>query len=203
MRLVIGCKKSSKRNERPSPVNPDAMTTQHDSSLASTYERLLTLWTSGVRDYHSMLSDYLTANSIFVAVIGLIVSRESLAWSFTVLIGLLCVFGILLCLQMAIVLGRLSGQNALWEWQLRGIELAPEWRGQKLVTGLYRLHETRQPIEDVRNEPTVFRPNWAFRQHRQWWAHRAVSLPWFFGCVYGAFLIWAVTQLIRQLMSAS
>ena len=68
----------------------------------STYEHLLTLWTSGVRDYHTMLTNYLTANSIFVAVIGLIVSRESPALSFTVLIVLLCVFGILLCLQMAI-----------------------------------------------------------------------------------------------------
>src|SRR5678810_1039422 len=100
----------------------------------STYERLLTLWTSGVRDYHTMLSDYLTANSIFVAVIGLIVSRESPALSFTVLIVLLCVFGILLCLQMAIVLGRLSGQNALWEWRLRGIELDPDWHDEKLLT---------------------------------------------------------------------
>ncbi len=44
-------------------------------------EHLLTLWTSGVRDYHTMLSDYLTANSIFVAVIGLIVSQASLASS--------------------------------------------------------------------------------------------------------------------------
>ena len=63
----------------------------------STYERPLTRWTSGVRDYHTMLSDYLTANSIFVAVIGLIVSRESPALSFTVLIVVLCIFGILFC----------------------------------------------------------------------------------------------------------
>lgn len=32
--------------------------------LRSDYAPLLTLWTSGVRDYHTMLSDYLTANSI-------------------------------------------------------------------------------------------------------------------------------------------
>ncbi len=174
-----------------------------EGNREQSYHYLLTLWTSGVRDYHAMLSDYLTANSIFVAVIGLIVSRESPTMSFTVVILLLCVFGILLCLQMAIVLGRLSGQNALWEWRLRGIEQAPEWPGQKLITGLYRLHETRQPIEDLRNEPTVFKPNWAFRQHRQWWAHRAVSFPWFFGCVYGLFLIWSLTQLSRQLTIGS
>src|SRR5690349_24769277 len=104
-------------------MSDDTMTTREQSVLRQTYDHLLTLWTSGVRDYHSMLSDYLTANSIFVAVIGLIVSRETPALSFTVLILLLCIFGIMLCLQMAIVLGRLSGQNALWEWHLRGIEL--------------------------------------------------------------------------------
>ena len=173
------------------------MTTPRECGLTMDYDHLITLWTSGVRDYHSMLSDYLTANSIFVAVIGLIVSRESATMSLTVLILLLCIFGILLCLQMAIVLGRLSGQNGLWEWQLRGIELTQEWQGQKLVTSLYRLHEARQPVEDMRNEPLVFKPNWAFRQHRQWWAHRSVSFPWFFGSVYGLFLIWAVTHLFR------
>jgi hypothetical protein len=172
-------------------------------NLEQSYGHLLTLWTSGVRDYHSMLSDYLTANSIFVAVIGLLVSRETLTFPLTVLIVLLCVFGILLCLQMAIVLGRFSGQNALWEWQLRGIERDPEWRAQRLVTSLYRLHESRQPIENRQNEPPVFEPNWAFRQHRQWWAHRAVSFPWFFGLVYGLFLIWALTQLIRQPTASS
>ena len=165
--------------------------------LDSTYEHLLTLWTSGVRDYHTMLSNYLTANSIFVAVIGLVLSRESLALSFTVLTVLLCVFGILLCLQMAIVLGRLSGQNALWEWRLRGIEQDPEWHREKLVANLYRLHEIRQPIEDQRSEPTVFKPNWAFRQHRQWWAHRAISFPWFFGSVYALLLVWSVTTLLN------
>lgn len=184
-------------------MDDKTMTIHESPHLRATYDRLLTLWTSGVRDYHSMLSDYLTANSIFVAVIGLTVSRESPALSLTVLILLLCVFGILLCLQMAIVLGRFSGQNALWEWQLRGIEQTPEWDEQKLITGLYRLHETRQPIEDQRNDPPVFVPNWAFRQHRQWWAHRAVSFPWFFGCVYGVFLLWALTQLIRQLTGGS
>lgn len=173
-----------------------------ERNLEESYKYLLTLWTSGVRDYHSMLSDDLTANSIFVAVIGLTASRESPALSLTVLILLLCVFGILLCLQMAIVLGRFSGQNALWEWQLRRSEQAPEWNKPLLMMGLYRLHETQQPVENLHNDPQVFAPNWAFRQHRQWWAHRAVSFPWFFGLVYGLFLMWALTRLFRQLASS-
>lgn len=167
-----------------------------EADLDVTYTHLITLWTSGVRDYQSMLSDYLMANSIIVMVIGLIVSRESHTLPFTVLIVLLCIFGILLCLQMAIILGRLSGQNALWEWRLRGIELDPAWRKEKLMTNLHRLHETQQPIEDRRNDPTVFMPNWAFRQHRQWWAHRAISFPWFFGSVYALLLVYSVTKLL-------
>jgi hypothetical protein len=177
------------------------MTEVEEIRLSDTYEHLLRLWTSGVRAYHSMLSDYLTANSIFVAVIGLLVSRESLALPFTILISLLCVFGILLCWQMAIVLGRCSGQNALWEWKLRGIEQEPQWSGHKLLTGLHQLHEMRRSIEDPLNDPPVFEPNWAFRQHRRWWAHRAVSFPWFFGFVYSLFFLWASTQFWRQLSS--
>jgi hypothetical protein len=70
---------------------------------------------------------------------------------------------------MTIVLGRLSGQNALWEWRLRGIEQDSGWHNKKLVTSIRLLHENRQPTEDRRNKPTVFEPNWAFHQHRQWW----------------------------------
>lgn len=174
-------------------------TTPRQSCLKTTYNHLIMLWTSGVRDYHSMLSDYLTANSIFVAVIGLLVSRESLAVPLTLLIILLSIFGILLCGQMAIILGRFSGQNAFWEWKLRGIEQASEWEEPKLIEDLHRLHKMQQPIEDKNNTPFVFNPNWAFRQHRQWWAHRAVSFPWFFGCIYGLYLLWATSQLMQQL----
>ena len=83
------------------------------------YGQLLTLWTSRVKRYHTQLSDYLTANDIVVAVIGLLVSRESLSLPFTILLLIvpLIDFGILLCFQVAIVLARLSGQNALREWQ--------------------------------------------------------------------------------------
>lgn len=172
-----------------------------EPDLHETYKYLLTLWTSGVRDYHSLLSDYLTANSIFVAIIGLMVSRESLALLFTILILVLSIFGVLLCLQMAIVLGRFSCQNALWEWQLRGIEQDPAWIERKPLMDAYHLHEAQQPIEDPRNQPPRFEPAWAFRRHRGWWAHRAVSFPWFFGLVYSLFLIWAIIQLFRQVVT--
>lgn len=76
----------------------------------------------------SMLSDYLTANSIFVVVIGLLVSRESAALPFTVVIVLLSVIGILMSVQMAIVLGRFSAQNGFWN-------VEPSWPSGSIGNG--------------------------------------------------------------------
>ena len=76
----------------------------------------------------------------------------------------------------------------------------PDWLDRKPVSSLYRLREHRETIVDETNEPRSFAPSWAFRQHRQWWAHRAISFPWFFGTVYGLFLLWGVTQIARSSM---
>lgn len=163
----------------------------------TTYRNLLELWTSGVRDYHSLLSGYLTANSIFVAAIGFLLARQPITLIFAVLIVILCFFGVLMALQMAIVLGRFSAQTALWEWQLRGIERAGQWNQPKLFVDLHRYRDRHESLEEEGNDPPVVHPTWATRQHRQWWAHREFSFPLFFGIVYGLFLIWSLTQLFE------
>jgi hypothetical protein len=180
---------------REDSVNPEA-TPIHADNLERTYDRLVELWTSGVRDYHSLLSDYLTANSIFVAVIGFLVARQPVTLLFTLLILLLCVFGLLMTLQMGIVLGRFSAQNGLWEWKLRGIERMAPWMQPKLFLDLHRFRHEKASLEDRMNEPPAFHPNWAVRQQRQWWARRAISFPLFFGSVYGLFFLWGVIQLV-------
>ena len=96
---------------------------------------------------------------------------------------ILCVFGILMVVQMAIVLGRFSAQIALWEWQLRGIERQTSWTQQHLFIRLQEYRDHHQSLEDHQNDPPVLRPTWALRQHRQWWARREYSLPVFFGLV--------------------
>lgn len=169
---------------------------ERTKSLERTYANLLSVWTAGVRDYHSLLSAYLLAHSIFVAVIGLFVSQHPMKHALSMVIAVLSVFGILLCLQMAIVLGRFSAQNSFWEWHLQGLESLPEWPDRKLLLGLRWLRERREPLSEPGNQPPIFTPNWAFRTHRQWWAHRAVSFPFFFGSVYGMFLLWSLAQLV-------
>ncbi len=160
-----------------------------------TYDNLINLWTSGIRDYHSLLSDYLTANSIFVAALGFLVARQPVTLIFTLLVIVLCFFGILITLQMAIVLGRFAAQIAVWEWQLRGLEGTTNWNQRKLFTDLHRFRDSHEPLKDNHNDPQVLHPNWATRQQRQWWAHREISFPLFFGGIYGLFLIWGIAQL--------
>jgi hypothetical protein len=168
------------------------------SNLDSTYNSLLTLWTSGIRDYHSLLSDYLTANSIFVAAIGFLFARQPVTVLFSIVTIILCLFGMLMSLQMAIVLGRFSNQNFIWEWRLRGIEQSAGWRKQKLFVDMHRFREQRSPLEQRGSDPPIVYPSWAIRQHRQWWARREISFPLFFGLVYGLFALWGVTQLFSK-----
>ena len=166
----------------------------HD--LDSTYNSLVTLWTSGIRDYHSLLSDYLTANSIFVAAMGFLLARQPATILFSILIIILCLFGMLMSLQMAIVLGRFSTQNFIWEWRLRGIEQSGSWHKPRLFVDLHRFRDQHMPLEQPGCDPPTVSPTWAIRQHRQWWARREISFPLFFGIVYGLFLLWGMTQVL-------
>ena len=50
------------------------------------YGKLITLWTSEVREYHRMASTYLTANSILVAATAIIL-RINLGLFITLIIG--------------------------------------------------------------------------------------------------------------------
>ncbi len=168
------------------------------SNLDSTYNSLLTLWTSGIRDYHSLLSDYLTANSIFIAAIGFLFARQPVTLLFSIVTIMLCLFGILMSLQMAIVVGRFSIQNFIWEWRLRGIEQSPNWRKPTLFLDMHRFRDQHTPLEQCGSDPPTVYPSWAIRQHRQWWARRAISFPLFFGLVYGLLALWGLTQLFAQ-----
>jgi hypothetical protein len=167
-----------------------------DADPEITYRHLLDLWTSGVRDYHSLLSDYLTANSIFVAAIGLLLARQPPAVVFTLLVIVLCLFGVLMTLQMAIVLGRFSAQTSLWEWRLRGIERADRWKRPQLFSDLHRYRDRHESLSEQGNDPPAIHPSWAVRQHRRWWARREVSFPLFFGTLYVLILVWSLTQLV-------
>ena len=166
-----------------------------DSDPERTYDHLVNLWTSGIRDYQGLLTAYITANSVFVATIGLLISRQSSSRIFFLLVLALSVCGVLITLQMAILLGRFDSQNAMWEWRMRGIESSPGWKHLTLFQDLHTLRNDKNTLMDSENNPKRFYPGWAMRTHRRWWARRAVSFPLFFGFIYLLFLIWSLTQL--------
>ncbi len=170
----------------PTPVETDP---------ERTYQQLVNLWTSGIRDYHSLLNAYITANSVFVATIGLLISRQNPSRIFALLVLALSVCGVLITLQMAILLGRFDSQNALWEWRMRGLERAPGWKHLTLFEDLYTIRSQKHTLQDPDNHPGQFYPGWAMRTHRHWWARRAVSFPLFFGFIYLLFFIWSLSQL--------
>jgi len=170
---------------------------QREAGSLSSYGHLINLWTSGIRDYHSLLSDYLTANSVFVPRSVSLVSRQPIERIFAIVVVVLCCFGILLTVQMAIVLGRFAAQNKVWEWQLLTVEESPSWQQEKLFVDLQRFRDQHQPLRNERNSPPALYPNWATKQHRQWWAHREISFPFFFGSVYVLFLIWSITAIFQ------
>ena len=132
----------------------------------------------------------------FVAAIGLLLARQPLTLIFNLLVIILCLFGVLMTLQMAIVLGRFSAQTTLWEWHLRGIENSSEWTQPRLFVDLHRYRDQQESLTEKDNDPPVVHPTWAVRQHRQWWARREISFPLFFGTVYVLFLAWSLTQLV-------
>jgi hypothetical protein len=180
-------------------MNP---TTPVESELERTYQNLVNLWTCGVRDYQGLLTAYITANSVFVATIGLLISRQSSSSIFHLLVLALSVCGILITLQMAILLGRFDSRNALWEWRMRGIESSPGWKHLTLFQDLYTLRNQKHILEDPGNNPVQFYPGWAMNTHRRWWARRAVSFPLFFGFIYALFFIWSLAQLMISIPAA-
>jgi hypothetical protein len=169
---------------------------KRENELEHNYQILLTLWTNGVRAYNGLLSSYLTANSVFVAAIGFLLSRPTGGNIFVLLVIFFSVFGFIITLQMAIVLGRSDAQNDLWEWRLRGIERDAAWSQLRFIDDYHRLKNDRVILEDLNNNPTTLSPNWALRVHRRWWARRAVSFPLFFGIIYVTFLLWSLMQLL-------
>jgi len=85
----------------------------HDVDHA--YNNLVSLWTAGIRDFHSLLATYLTASSIFVAAIGFLLTQSLMTSLLYLLVAMLCFLGFGITFQMALVLARFDAQNSLWE----------------------------------------------------------------------------------------
>ncbi|HEC82561.1 MAG TPA: hypothetical protein ENI53_01585 [Thermoplasmatales archaeon] len=167
---------------------------QYLEDLEKNYRMLSNLWASGIRDYHNLNSSYLTANSILIAAIAIIL-RMGVVTTYIVSI-VFSFIGILICLQMGIALGRFRSQNAYWEWNLRIIEGDPEWKRDPFFKNLYK-HREEQKILKGKYGEEDFKPNFAIRYHRKLWAPRMKGLPFIFGTLYTIFIIWSIVNILN------
>lgn len=155
--------------------------------LEKDYEMLISLWSNGVRDYHSLFSGYLTANSIFVAAVLLLFKELcSSPDNLIIKLGILIIsaFGAFIAFQMAVALGRFSAQNALIEWRARKIEYGSSWKRFKILSDIREVKENQNGIHDEESIPKLFMPNWALRVHRKKYAGRSQLLPKLFILLY-------------------
>jgi len=147
--------------------------------MSKSYENLINLWTSGVSQYHSLTLAYLTANSILMAAIGVILSSKYFYKSNLYLISMMfSLAGLIICIQMYIALGSLRSQNAYFERCLRILER----RSYKynIFTNLYKFRELGKILPREYDEED-FPPYAAVRFNREWWAQRIRILPVLFG----------------------
>lgn len=162
-----------------------------------TYRILVNLWASGSRDYLRLVSGYLTANSVLIASIALILRMKT---NGAYLVSkFFAILGIIICIQMYVAAGRLRAQNGYWERNLRIIEDDAKWERRKLFKELYghREHQKTLPLEDGECE---FEPNWAIKHHRSWWAGRMKLFPWIFGALYLALIVYSVWYLLPSIV---
>ena len=163
------------------------------------YSSLLNLWSSGIRDYHSLFSAYLTANSIFIAAtVLLFMELFQGCYDWPILVGfiIVCFIGCLIALQMAIALGRFSAQNGLIGWRIRGIERNFADEQIKILTDIWKFREKKETIEDSDNDPPSWEPNRAIRVHRRKWAIRSKLVPWLFLGAYLTLLLFGVVGYV-------
>jgi len=166
-------------------------------SASNEYSTLVTLWSGGTRDYHSLFSAYLSANAIFVAAGMVVMSSRTNDQFVGVLLLVISVVGLIVALQMLAALSRFSGENAFFEWRLRSIERQDNAIPFKLFSELWQWREKAKTIEDPNGFSDSFKPNWAVRVRRCFFFRRSKLLPFVFILIYFGFLCFSIYFLCR------
>ena len=172
--------------------------------LEKSYSMLSNLWASGIHDYHNLTSAYLTANSILVAAIAIIL-LVGVITTYIVSIAF-SIIGLIICLQMGIALGRFRAQNAYWERNLRIIESRPNWKRYPYFNELYKFRDKQKDyckkegkwyVLKENGEESAFEPYFSIKHHKDFWAPRMKGLPWIFSILYTFLLLWSIGNLIN------
>lgn len=162
------------------------------------YSELITLWTTGRREYHRLTATYVTANSLLIASISFLMKDVKQS---ELLISIISIIGLLLCLNFKVAQERLSGENYYWERNLRIYERNNEKDETKLFVILDNLmNEENFVLPAVGEEPPMVR-NYGMKHHRKPFLRRMKMYPAFFGLIYGLFITYTIVK--NQIISGT
>jgi len=169
------------------------------------YELLAQLWTSGWAEYHSLASGFVTAHSIILGGIILLLLEDHARTHWLAI--LVSAAGLFIALQMMGALEKCAAQTAYFAWQLRGLEAGDDGRSLGVFGALYYHFEDqgrgRGSLRNALYDKTeagsdLFRRNYGATFHRKWWLRRIASFPALFGAMYLIVTILAIWLLAQD-----
>lgn len=169
------------------------------------YGLLAQLWSSGWNEYQSLGSGFVTAHSILLGgIILLLLDGDRTRHS--ILAVLVSAAGLFLALQMKGALGKCSAKANYFSWQLRGIEASDDCSSLGIFEALEHHLEggsgrgilKNRLFDGSGNIDDLYTRNYATTFHRRPWLRRMASLPAVFAAAYYSTAVVAGWSLFRN-----
>lgn len=168
---------------------------QDNTTRTRVYDLLTRLRSACIRDYHILTRTYLTANSILITAIAILIAQN---YTFRYYVSLiLSLAGVLLCVQMYIAQGISLGERHYLERKLRITE--KNWKdGPKIFLELHDFKENGKKLPGEVGEPPLV-PGFSIKYQEKWWARRMKLLPWIFGLIFTLLFVWSLYNAVKLL----
>jgi len=165
------------------------------------------LWTSGIRDYHSLTSTYVTANSFLITALAFLLKDIPNGDGSDKLIPSLaiCIVGLYLVLQMYFAQSRFRAQNIYWEFNLIKLENESKCDCKKksrrpIFTRWKQFMECGCDKNMVEFLDREYEKDFGMKHHRSWFAQRMKTFPLIFACIYLFMISFIIKQWIQNVI---
>ena len=168
-----------------------------EEQLRAQYSIIISLWGSYQSARNTLLSGYLVAHSFLItATVLLFVYVEETRLVGEIALLLFSIVGLLLAVLLALAWFMSLNRVALFEWHLKRLEKAGNWKGPKLFIDWEKLRD--HPTLKLFDPSGTMKPcyaNCATKHAKKWWARRAQTIPILLVALYFFFLIVAILTL--------
>lgn len=168
------------------------------------YKILISLRSSGTRDYHSLNATYLTANIVLSTLISLLMFMGGdPSQGINAMIMILSLLGVFLCLQMVFAQNRMRYINKLYEERLQKIEKGNKWKHQVFMDIKNLVYDEEKCT--WKKLPGDYTSKYGYTSELDkdrfigfancWFGGRMKTFPWIFIFLYTLSLIYQLFQL--------